>query len=484
MWADEEKMQKMIRKIPKDVKICDVARSKFVWQDALDFWTITQFFLLHIIDMQGLEMSGVWELRFWHFAGPFRLDPVQRTEPSVFEAVLKLFWNLKLQSILALGQLRPSHHTIWNCSQHWEDHAPNQAGNLPAPQDPRWYHSCSTRVSDAVLQILRLDHCNPLHTIALLGDHLSYCVFRCIEMLAGCFRMFQVRCQPPLLQFRNVSLPRWNEIRRQMSGAAQLVLPMLLMHIMWRMAEQSNTKICREASNTAYACKTAKLRQSWHLWVTPFEMRYTTKRNSQKCRVSVPWGVRRADNLTLGHTSLHLETMYCTYFYHLLSTFLWKHHPRQPLALRPQWICHVKMWEDWEVRHWFLTLKSCSPKRQARKCTASACCVNHLLQTYGIRNIFREKNESTVARYQDVPHWTLVCDFDIFDKKRFPSNPEHTEWKKVFSKWVVALWQWDFLAIAWHRHDIVFMAGSVEKLLTGRSALDCPWKSSKLLVTD
>jgi hypothetical protein len=57
-------MQKMIRKIPKDVKICDVARSKFVWQDALDFWTITQFFLLHIIDMQGLEMSGVWELRF------------------------------------------------------------------------------------------------------------------------------------------------------------------------------------------------------------------------------------------------------------------------------------------------------------------------------------------------------------------------------------------------------------------------------------
>ena len=52
--------------------------------------------------------------------------------------------------------------------------------------------------------------------------------------------------------------------------------------------------------------------------VTPFEMRYTTKRNSQKCRVSVPWGVRRADNLTLGHTSLHLETMYCTYFY-LLS---------------------------------------------------------------------------------------------------------------------------------------------------------------------
>ena len=188
MWADEEKMQKMIRKIPKDVKICDVARSKFVWQDALDFWTITQFFLLHIIDMQGLEMSGVWELRFWHFAGPFRLDPVQRTEPSVFEAVLKLFWNLKLQSILALGQLRPSHHTIWNCSQHWEDHAPNQAGNLPAPQDPRWYHSCSTRVSDAVLQILRLDHCNPLHTIALLGDHLSYCVFRCIEMLAGCFR--------------------------------------------------------------------------------------------------------------------------------------------------------------------------------------------------------------------------------------------------------------------------------------------------------
>jgi len=47
-----------------------------------------------------------------------------------------------------------------------------------------------------------------------------------------------------------------------MSGAAQLVLPMLLMHIMWRMAEQSNTKICREASNTAYAYKTAKLRQS------------------------------------------------------------------------------------------------------------------------------------------------------------------------------------------------------------------------------
>ena len=196
-------------------------------------------------------------------------------------------------------------------------------------------------------------------------------VFKCLQDVSGCFRS-------------GVSLPFYNSGMSLFRGETKSAVRCLEQHSLcypccsctscgaWQSkATQNNTKICREASNTAYACKTAKLRQSWHLWVTRFEMRYTTKRNSQKCRVSVPWGVRRADNLTLGHTSLHLETMYCTYFYHLLSTFLWKHHPRQPLALRPSlWICfHVKMWEDREVRHlisdiW--NLKSCSSKRQAR----------------------------------------------------------------------------------------------------------------------
>lgn len=247
MWDDVSRCGKNAKNDTKDVKICDVARSKFVWQDALDFWTSTQFFLLHIIDMQGLEF-GSWDSDI--LLGLFGWTQSREQNPQC----LKLFWNCFETAIywliLALGQLRPSHHTIWNCSQHWEDHAPNQAGNLP-PQDPRWYHSALEylTVSDAVLQILRLDHCIPLgYHCTLLHFWVTTClilyldVLRCIQMLAGCFRMFQVRCQPPLLQFRNVSLPRWNEIRRQMSGAAQLVLPMLLMHIMWRMAEQSNTK--------------------------------------------------------------------------------------------------------------------------------------------------------------------------------------------------------------------------------------------------
>ena len=215
--------------------------------------------------------------------------------------------------------LRSWHHAVWNSPQHWKDHATNQASHL----------THLTLMSQVHFEVKQ--PCDASRLFDLFGWFTWW--------LAG------VKRKPP-------------------SDVWSSWCYSLLMHSMWCMAVEA-----KQHKPFAHATVSLKNREAASILTSVGDtvLGYTTKRNSQKSRVSVPWGE-------------WMPPFACSSLHHF------QYHSVQPLSseasLRdPTWCMFVIMRckeHATEVSFCLKFSRSALSELlvsvKMRRCTASACC--------------------------------------------------------------------------------------------------------------